>query len=64
MSNVTLSTLRGQQVMDLLAEDRLMDVPCYEKFPGKRVKNPGFQEHATADHRRDVPVYRREKLEG
>lgn len=64
MSNVVLSTLRGQRVMDLLTEDRLLDVPCYEKFAGKKVENPGFQEKRSSDHRQNVPAHRLDKLEG
>ena len=61
---VNLSTLRGRDLLAILADDSLLEVKCFEKIAGKKAKNPGFQDQRLSDKRRQVPDYRAEKLGG
>ena len=61
--NISLETLRGQRVIDLLTEDRLLEVECFEKIAGKKAKLPQFEEQRTSNHRREIPEHRLEKVQ-
>ena len=61
---VNLSTLRGRDLLAVLADDSLLEVKCFEKIAGKKAKNPGFQEQRLSDKRHDLPEHRLEKLGG
>lgn len=62
--HVNLSTLRGRDLLAVLADDTLLEVECFQKLPGKKVKNPELREERLSDKRRQVPDYRAEKLGG
>lgn len=61
---VNLSTLRGRDLLAVLADDSLLEVECFEKISNKKVKNPGLREERLSDKRRQMPDYRAEKLGG
>lgn len=60
---VNLSTLRGRDLLAVLADDSLLEVECFEKIAGKKAKLPQFEEQRTSNHRREIPEHRLEKVQ-